>query len=135
MKERFLCLTMMLLCITIVLKAGEKYEGIIVTYEGSNVSYKLDQIPIVTYIVEDGVQTALLSFEDETNPAISFALKDGAKLEIVFGIYNPDGIDGIVQDKVSISTEKGRKIIYGGKLIIVGKDGKLYNTNGTLIRN
>ncbi len=114
--------------------AGEPVNGIIATYEGSETSYKLEDVPTVKYETVEGVQHALLYLKDQAEPVLSVALAEGKTLIITYGEYVPTGIDGVATDKVTITEQGGKKFIQGGKLIIIGKDGKMYNAAGVEIK-
>lgn len=114
-----------------IASAEEPVQGIIATYEGSETSYKLEDMPTVKYETVEGVQNAVLYLKDQTEPVLSVALAEGKTLVIVYGEYNPTAtaIEGVI-DKVSITERNGKKFIQGGKLIIIGKDGKMYDAAG-----
>lgn len=114
-----------------IASAEEPVQGIIATYEGSETSYKLEDMPTVKYETVEGVQNAVLYLKDQTEPVLSVALAEGKTLVIVYGEYNPtaNAIEGVI-DKVSITERNGKKFIQGGKLIIIGKDGKMYDAAG-----
>ncbi len=113
--------------------AGEPVNGIIATYDGSDTSYKLEDVPTIKYETVEGVQHAVLYLKDQADPVLSVALADGKKLTIAYGEYVPTGIEGVTSDKVIITERNGKKFIKGGKLIIIGKDGKKYNATGVEI--
>lgn len=158
MKKFFL--TLSLSAMTLFASASDdgnpdSVKGIIATYEGSEVCYRLDDIPQVTYAEEDGVKFAFLTLNGQSTPVAKLALKDGAQLIVTYGEYVPSSVDAssmlngnvafgenvssstdassVESNNVVIDTQNGRKIIKGGKLIIL-KDGKQYNSNGTLIK-
>lgn len=116
-----------------IASADEPIKGIIATYEGSETSYKLEDIPTVKYETVEGVQHAVLYLKDQAEPVLSVALAEGKTLIITYGEYVPAGIDGIASDKAVITERNGKKFIQGGKLIIIGKDGKMYNAAGVEI--
>ena len=106
--------------------AEEPVKGIIATYEGAETSYKLEDMPTVKYETVGGVQYALLYLKDKAVPILSVALANGKKLIVAYGEYVPEGIDNVV----IITSNDGKKFIKGGKLIIIGKDGKMYDATG-----
>lgn len=112
--------------------AAEPVKGIIVTYDGSDTCYKLDDFPTVKYDNVGGVKYALLYLNDSASPVLRVALSDNS-LVITYGEYTSTGIEGVEAEKVTITESAGKKIIRGGKLIIIGKDGKKYNASGVEI--
>lgn len=112
-----------------IASAEEPVQGIIATYEGSETSYKLEDMPTVKYETVEGVNHAVLYLKDQAEPVLSVALAEGKTLIITYGVYVPTAIEGVT-DKVSITERNGKKFINGGKLIIIGKDGKMYNAAG-----
>ena len=110
--------------------ADEPVKGIIATYEGSETCYKLENMPTVKYENVEGVQHAVLYLKDLAEPVLSVALADGKKLIIAYGEYQSTGIDGVVSDKAVITERNGKKLIQGGKLIIIGKDGRKFDATG-----
>ena len=113
--------------------ATEAVKGIIATYNGAETSYKLSDVPTVKYLDVEGVQHAVLYLKDQAEPILNVALAEGKTLTIVYGEYVPTGIEGVATDKVTITEQGGKKFIQGGKLIIIGKDGKMYNAAGVEI--
>lgn len=101
-------------------------EGVFAWVNGSSICYKLSDMPKVMY--SDG--TAILTLGDSTTPELTLETKNGAKLEITYGIYT--GISDIQLDKSSC-VEKTGKYIHGGNLVIV-KNGKQYDINGIEIK-
>ena len=114
-----------------IASAEEPVQGIIATYEGSETSYKLEDVPTVKYETVEGVQNAVLYLKDQAEPVLKVALAEGKTLVIAYGEYNPTptAIEGVT-DKVSITERNGKKFINGGKLIIIDKDGKMYDAAG-----
>ena len=109
--------------------AQETVNGIIVTYDGAETSYMLEQVPSIKCETVEGVQYAVLSLKDVAEPVLRVAVADGKSLEVVFGEYVPTGIE-----TVTITERNGKKFINGGKLIIIAKDGKKYDTTGVEIK-
>ncbi len=118
-----------------IASAQEPVQGIIATYEGSETSYKLEDMPTVKYETVEGVQNAVLYLKDQAEPVLKVALAEGKTLIVAYGEYNSTttAIEGVAIDKVTITERNGKKFINGGKLIIIGKDGKMYNTAGVEI--
>lgn len=114
--------------------AEEPVRGIIATYEGSETSYKFEDMPTVKYETIEGVQHALLYLKDMEEPVLSVALANGKKLTVTFSEYHSTGIENVASDKVTITELGGKKFINGGKLIIIKKDGKMYNAAGIEIK-
>ena len=115
-----------------IASADEPVQGIIATYDGSDTSYKLEDMPTVKYETVEDVQYALLYLKDQAEPVLSVALAEGKTLEVTYGEYvppKPTAIEGAT-DKVTITERNGKKFIQGGKLIIIGKNGKMYNAAG-----
>lgn len=113
-----------------VASAAEPVKGIIATYDGAMTSYKLSDMPIVKYETVGGVQHAVLYLQGVTYPVLSVALAKGKKLTVAYGEYQSTGIDNVAADKVTITERNGKKVINGGKLIIISKDGKMYDAAG-----
>lgn len=111
--------------------AEDLVQGIIATYDGAETSYKLEDMPTVKYENVEGVQHAVLYHKDQTEPVLSVALAEGKTLVVAYGEYNPTqtAIEGVT-NKATITERNGKKFINGGKLIIIDKDGKMYNAAG-----
>ena len=118
-----------------IASAEEPIQGIIATYDGSETSYKLEDMPTVKYEVVEGVNHAVLYLKDQAQPILSVALAEGKTLIVTYGEYNPTptAIDDVT-DKVTITEQHGKKIIRGGKLIIIAKDGRMFNAAGIEIK-
>ena len=116
-----------------IASADEPVQGIIATYDGSETSYKLEDMPTVKYETVEGVNHAVLYLKDQAEPVLSVALAEGKTLIITYGEYVPNGIVGVATDKVTITELGGKKFINGGKLLIIGKDGKMYDAAGVEI--
>lgn len=114
--------------------AGEPVKGIIATYDGSETSYRLVDMPSIKYETIGDVQYAVLYLKDQADPVLSVALAEGKQLEVVYGEYVPTAINGIVTDKAHITEQDSKKFIKGGRLIIIGKGGKMYNAAGVEIK-
>ncbi len=115
--------------------ADESVMGIFATFDGSEVSYKLADVPIVKYDSVGDVQNAVLYLKDVAEPVLRVALTDGVQLTIVYGEYHSStDIGNAKPDKAHITEQNGKKIIQGGKLIIIDKDGKMYNAEGIIIK-
>lgn len=127
MKRKTILLLALLLSSVLHVKADEgTVDGVFVWVNGSSTCYKLSDVPKVTY--SDGF--AILTLGSSSSPELKVELKDGNSLEITFGTYS--GIKDIMSDELS-KVEKNGKFIRGGRLIII-KDGKQYDVNGTLIK-
>ena len=116
--------------------AAEPVMGIFATYDGSEISYKLADVPIVKYDSVGAVQNAVLYLKDVEEPVLRVSLTAGVQLTIVYGEYHSDPTDigNAKPDKAHITEQNGKKIIYGGRLIIIDKDGKMYNAEGITIK-
>ena len=110
--------------------ATEPVKGIIATYNGAETSYKLSDVPTVRYETIEGVQNAVLYVKDNATPVLSVPLAEGKTLTIVYGEYDASNIGAPEADRANIVEQGGRKVVKGGKLIIVGKDGRMYNAAG-----
>lgn len=113
-----------------IASADEPVSGIIATYEGAATSYKLSDVPTVKYETVEGVRHAVLYLQGIAQPVLSLPLADDKELIVTYGEYDPTAIESVAGDKVAITERNGRKLIQGGKLIIIGKDGRKYNTAG-----
>ncbi len=107
--------------------------GIIVTYQGAETSYRFDEMPTVKYTGEGNNQSAVLYVKGSGSPVATFQLH-GKKLIVTYSEYVPTSIEGVPADKAVITERNGKKIVQGGKLIIVSKDGRKYDINGTEIK-
>lgn len=115
--------------------ADEPIKGIIATYDGAETSYKLEDVPTVQYEEVEGVKNAVLYLKDVEKPVLKVALAEGKELVVTYGEYQiPTGINGVSADKASIVSRNGKKYIMGGKLIVIGKDGKQYDAAGVEIK-
>ena len=117
-----------------IASAEEPVQGIIATYDGAETSYKLEDMPTVKYLDVEGEKYAVLYLKDQAEPVLSVILAQGKTLTIAYGEYVPTGIDGVASNKAVITERNGKKFINGGKLIIIGKDGKMYDAAGTLVK-
>ena len=114
--------------------AEEPVQGIIVSYEGSETSYKLEDMPTVKCETIEGVQYAVLYLKDNPDPVLSVVLAEGKKLTVAYGEYASTGIGGVKSDKVTITERNGKKFFNGGKIIVIARDGKMYNAAGVEIK-
>lgn len=115
-------------------QAAEPEKGILVTFSGSEVCYKLEDMPTVKYADVEGTKHAMLYVSNAKEPVATFALAKDKQLVITYGEYAASGIGDVKADKVVITERNGHKLIQGGQLIIVSKDGKKYNAVGTEIK-
>lgn len=101
------------------------YDGIIVYTDGGEDAYLLSEMPTVTY----GKNCAVINVNGKQVASVD--LSGGKELIITYGEYKLSNIHetSIPKDKV----QKVGKYIQGGKLIIVGKDGILYDAVGRKI--
>lgn len=114
--------------------ADEPIKGIIVTYDGAETSYKLEEIPTVKYEMVGSVNHAVLYLKDKAEPVLSVALAKGKSLKVIYGEYIPSAIYDVNASKAVIIEKEGKKYIHGGKLIIIGKDNQYYNVKGEKIQ-
>lgn len=117
-----------------IASAEAPVTGIIVTINGWDTCYKLEDVPTVKYETVEGVSHAFLYLKDQTEPVLRVALADGKTLTITYGEYIPPVTNGLASEKVVITEQDGKKVIQGGKLIIIGKDGRMYNAAGVEIK-
>lgn len=132
MKKKVLLLVMMVFSITMAWADNGTINGLIATFEGSDVTYQLEKMPTVSYQKDGDNQKAILTYEGLETP-IEFLLEDGKQLVITYGTYVPSGINDVESGKVQIKEMNNRKYIVGGKLIII-KNGKKYAADGTEIK-
>lgn len=132
MKKKVLLLVMMVFSITMAWADNGTINGLIATFEGSDVTYQLEKMPTVSYQKDGDNQKAILTYEGLETP-IEFLLEDGKQLVITYGTYVPSGINDIESGKAQIKEMNNRKYIVGGKLIII-KNGKKYAADGTEIK-
>ena len=124
MKQLFLLAVMLTCWLTAI--ADTVYDGIIVYVEGTENAYLLSEMPTVTYSANNAILTV------DGKQVASFALNDGKEVTITYGKYSLSGISTI--ETQSDKVRRVGKYITGGKLIVIGKDGKQYDTAGTLIK-
>lgn len=117
-----------------VANADEPVKGLFVTGNGWDTSYKLVDLPTIKYETVKGVNHAVLYLKKQAEPVLRLALADGKTLTITYGEYVPPVPNGLASEKVVITEQGGKKFIQGGKLIIIGKDGKRYNAAGVEIK-
>lgn len=132
MKKKVLLLVMMVFSITMAWADNGTINGLIATFEGSDVTYQLEKMPTVSYQKDGDNQKAILTYEGLETP-IEFLLEDGKQLVITYGTYVPSSINDIESGKAQIKEMNNRKYIVGGKLIII-KNGKKYAADGTEIK-
>ena len=124
MKQLFLLAVMLTCGLTAI--ADTVYDGIIVYVEGTENAYLLSEMPTVTYSANNAILTV------DGKQVASFALNDGKEVTITYGKYSSSGISTI--EAQSDKVRRVGKYITGGKLIVIGKDGKQYDAAGTLIK-
>lgn len=133
MYKRFLVLAALLLPCFLLTSAENTVSGIIVTCSGSETCYKLSEVPTVSYREVKGIKNAQISITGNPNPVASIPLENGATLTITYGTYTSTGIGTIPSDKIIQKDINGKKIFTGGHIIIIDKEGKKYDINGTKI--
>lgn len=134
MKKYLISFILMVASISLA-SAEDPMTGIIVTYEGAETSYLIEEVPTVKYETTGIVRYAALYLKHQEESILRVALAKDKKLIVTYGEYTPTGIDDIATDKVTITERDGMKIIQGGKLIIIGKDGRKYNVAGVEIKD
>jgi len=132
MKKLLLSFVLMVAALSCA-KGQEKVKGIMCTYEGSETTFAFTDVPTVKYATEEGVQKAQLYVTGAEDPAATFTLADSKQLVITYGEFTPTAIEGVSADKATITERDGKKYIQGGRLIIVGKDGKKHDLTGNVI--
>lgn len=130
--KRLFNLLLLLIMVGCAYAEGTGGAGIIVTYQGAETSYRFDEMPTVKYTGEGTNQSAALYIKGSGSPVATFPLH-GKKLIVTYSEYSTS-IDGVTADKAVITERNGKKIVQGGKLIIVSKDGRKYDINGTEIK-
>lgn len=113
--------------------AATPIKGIFATYDGAETSYKLSDFPKVVYEQVGGVKHAVLYLKGQSTSVLSVPLVEGKQLVIVYGEYTTNSIDGIVSNEATIVEKDGKKYIQGGKIVIIGNDGKMYDATGKLL--
>ena len=106
---------------------SENYNGVVVYAEGSQTAYLLSTMPTVTY--REGSAVLTVGGIEVT----SVELLEGQQLVVTWGTYEESGIGEIADDRASVNVRREGKLLRGGRLIIVGRDGRLRNTSGRLI--
>lgn len=129
MKKIILCGLLSLLT-PVMAHAAPAENGIIVYAEGQQTCYLFKQKPTVTYKSEGKDVFALLSVEGKETPVVSLKLEGDSKLVIEYGEVDETGITTVSTKK---QDGKNGKYIVCGRLVIV-KDGKLYNSDGTVVK-
>lgn len=105
--------------------AEEKLNGIIAYADGSETCYLLSEMPTVTY--DKG--NAILTIGGKQVATIK--LEGNKTLVVTYGKYVSNSIDevGVQPSKVT----RNGKYIGGGRIVIIGKDGKQYDAAGKRI--
>ena len=101
-------------------------EGVIVYAEGNDVVYALQDIPTLKY---DKGEVVLLV---ENVEMARFKVADKKDVMVVYAAYEATGVD-TPDAKPSKVTRVG-KVITGGRLIIIGKDGRKYDASGKEVK-
>ena len=107
--------------------AKDAYNGIIAYVDGGDTSYLLSESPKVTYSDNSAILT-VNGVKVATVP-----LENGQELTITYGTYVPSAVNSVKAEPSKFV--RNGKYITGGKLIIIGKDGKQYNAAGVQIKN
>lgn len=117
--------------ITLMTQAATTLNGVVVYAEGQQTCYLFSQMPTVTYNYDDKDTVVQLSLEGIAKPVVSLKLAGDNKLVIEYGeVEESSSIQA-----VSIKQGEGKngKYVVCGRLVIV-KDGKLYNSDGTVVK-
>lgn len=129
MKKIILCGLLSLLT-SVMAQAAPAENGIVVYAEGLQTCYLFKQMPTVTYKSEGKDVFALLSVEGKETPVVSLKLEGSSRLVVEYGEVDETGVTTVSARK---QEGKNGKYIVCGRLIIV-KDGKLYNSDGTVVK-
>lgn len=129
MKKIILCGLLSLLT-SVMAQAAPAENGIVVYAEGQQTCYLFKQMPTVTYKSEGKYVFALLSVEGKETPVVSLKLEGSSRLVVEYGEVDETGVTTVPARK---QEGKNGKYIVCGRLIIV-KDGKLYNSDGTVVK-
>ena len=119
----FLIFTTML---ALPIMADNAYKGVIVYSEGGDVAYALQDIPTLKY---DKGEVVLLV---ENVEVARMKVTDKKDVMVVYAAYETTGVD-TPDAKPSKVTRVG-KVITGGRLIIIGKDGRKYDASGKEVK-
>ena len=106
--------------------AEEELGGIIAYADGGETCYLLSETPTVTY----SECNAILTVGDKQVATVE--LKGEQTLVVTYGKYEPTAIKDVDAEPGKV-TRHG-KYITGGRLIIIGKDGKQYDASGKAIK-
>ena len=107
--------------------ADPTYNGIIAYVDGGETAYLLSDQPTVTY--RDG--SAILTVAGVEVAQVK--LEDGQTLTITYGEYEPSAINAVGEEPGKVT--RAGKFIKGGRLVIIGKDGKQYDASGVEMKN
>lgn len=122
--------TLLLLAIALITSlsamAEEAFDGIIAYADGGETCYLLSEMPTVTYSEGNAILTV------DGKQVATVELKDEQTLVITYGKYDPTGINTVDAEPSKVT--RIDKIITGGRLIIIGKDGKQYDAAGKVIK-
>ena len=129
MKKIILCGLLSLLT-SVMAQAAPAENGIVVYAEGQQTCYLFKQKPTVTYKSEGKDVFALISVEGKETPVVSLKLEGSSRLVVEYGEVDETGVTTVSARK---QEGKNGKYIVCGRLIIV-KDGKLYNSDGTVVK-
>jgi len=102
--------------------AEKDVDAIYVWVSGSSTCYQLSSMPKVTY----ADNAAVLTLNGQSTPELTVPLKDGGKMIVTVGVYQPSAISELGEDT---PVQQTGKYIRGGKLVIV-KDGQMFDAFG-----
>jgi len=109
--------------------ASQSMNGIVVYAEGQQTCYLFSEMPAVTYLNSEGIVQAAIFVKGKDVPVVVLPLVDENKLVVEYG--EVEEVDEIKE--VTSKVDKNRKFIQCGR-IVIEKDGKLYNTDGTRVK-
>lgn len=134
MKKKILFFFAMMLMSIGMAHADEAFTGVLVTTPDGATTYALSEVPRISYTKTGTTVTAKLFISSSQTTVASVVLQDGKTLKAEWATYTPTAIDEVTSDKATTFTKEGRKYITGGRLIIIGKDGKQYDAAGMEIK-
>lgn len=126
MKQKLLLLAFALFCVGIAKADTEDKNAILVWVDGQSTCYQLADMPKITY----SDNCAILTLKGSNTPVLTLPL-NGSTVKVTYGEYVPTGINDLKSSSSKV-THNG-KFVSGGKLVII-KDGKKYNIDGTEIK-
>lgn len=133
MKKHAIMFVMAMLSTVMAMAEQVTYQGVFITISGSDTFYKLDDTPKISISDTDGGKVAVLTLNGKDEPVLTIPVDGNSDVHITYGTYEvPEATSIDTVTPLSIRENNGRKIITGGRLVII-KDGKRYNANGTRV--